>query len=97
MAEIWFAKAGDEPTCGDAQHILPLGDCINRLGLKQSDYLSDLKTLPRFDGGSARDGFVAPRYVVVEVAMSEALALGWKAGFYGPMISVAEAQRLLSA
>jgi hypothetical protein len=42
------------------------------------------------------DGFTSPRHVVVEVAASDALAVGWKAGFYLLAISVLEAQRRLS-
>jgi hypothetical protein len=95
MAKIWFAKAGQEPTYGDAPYALSLSDCIRCLSLKKSDYLCDLKTTPDLGQSSAIDGFTGPRHVVVEVPGPEALAMGWKAGFYGPVISVGEAQQLL--
>ena len=97
MAEIWFVDRGDEPTHGDAPYTLPLSDCIARLELKQSDYLCDLENTPRFGPPTAQDGFAGPRYVVVEVTANEASAMRWKAGFYGPLISVLEARRVLTS
>jgi hypothetical protein len=96
VAKIWFAKSGKDPTRGSAPYALSLSDCVERLSLKQSDYLSGLDVTPRFDRSSLQDEFTAPRHVVVEVEAPEALAMSWKAGFYRPVIFVLEAQKLLA-
>src|SRR5438874_7267261 len=70
MAKVWFAKSGNEPTFGKARYDLPLSECIVRLGLKQSHFLSEAP--PRFVEPSTSTGGVVtgPRHVVVEVAAS---------------------------
>jgi hypothetical protein len=67
VAKIWFAKSGNDPTRGSAPYALSLSDCVERLSLKQSDYLCGLDITPRFDRSSPQDNFTAPRHVVIEV------------------------------
>lgn len=92
MADIWFAKDGSEPTTGES-FSLPLTDCIALIDLKKTDYLCGADKTPRFGAASALQDFRGPQHVVVEVERSEAQALGWKPGFYGPRIAVAIVQQ----
>jgi hypothetical protein len=59
VAKIWFAKSGSDPTRGSAPYALSLSDCVERLSLKQSDYLSGLDVTPRFDRSSHQDEWYA--------------------------------------
>jgi hypothetical protein len=97
MAKVWFARPGSDPTSGGADYDLPLSECVKRLGLAPSHYLSDLDNTPRFDQPSSLDSITAPRHVVVEVAELEASACRWKSGFYFlANMPVAQARKLLS-
>jgi hypothetical protein len=97
MAKVWFAKSGNDPTRGEANFVLTLARCIERLGLDRSHYLQGLDETPRFDRPSSADAFTAPRHVVVELETIEASVAGWKSGFYSLAdLSISQAEKLLT-
>jgi len=71
---------------------LPLGSCVDRLGLTKGQWLSGLDKTPRLgDQTSGVVGVPDCRHVVCEIDESEAKKHGWKAGFYRLEISPQEA------
>lgn len=95
MADVWLVKEGGEPTTGENPfRKLPLADCISKLALKESNYLCDSSTTPRFNEHTPNK-VRGSRFVVVEVGDTEAEAHGWKTGFYVSPLSANDALKNL--
>jgi hypothetical protein len=64
---------------------MPLPDCEEKFGLKPSNFLSDLSTIPKFaDTRKPPAMFCDPVVVVVEIDDAEGKQHQWKPGFYVP-------------
>ena len=73
---------GREPTRGGPWLDIPLPDAIASLDLRQTDFVSELSSTPRF-GELDRDlWFAGYKHIIVEVGVSEARKAKWKPGFY---------------
>ncbi len=93
MANVWLAKDGDSPTQGEKpSYTLSLDDCINKLGLAQEQFLSDLSTVPKFgEPGDPMADIRGYQHVMVVVEEDEAKDHGWRPGFYRSPVSPQEA------
>jgi hypothetical protein len=98
MAKLWMAKEGAVPVSGGPWRTVPLPECVEKLGLKQSDFFSDLTTVPKFGDTSRPPAmFRDPVAVIVKIEDAEATQYQWKAGFYVLGISPKEAEKRSSA
>jgi hypothetical protein len=106
MAQIWLWRDGDSPTTGGPLVDLPLADCVTKLRVTPEDYCSDLCTAPRFKtfvhpptsgvlvvmGSPILRGY---QHVIIRLDEAEALANGWKPGFYSCPVSPEDAHEIL--
>jgi hypothetical protein len=95
MAKVWPVYGGKEPTRGGPWVELALSDAIELFDLKQSDFVSDLRSTPRFGSTNLDLTFAGYKHIVVEIDDNEARSAGWKAGFYKSRIKPKEGFRRL--
>lgn len=97
MAKIWRVYDGREPTTGGPWIVLPVSEAVDAFELRDRDYVSDLKSTPRFgdiESDLARYGGF--KHIVVEINEVEGKQENMKAGFYRSRIRPADAlNRLL--
>jgi hypothetical protein len=94
MAKVWMAKEGLDPAKGGPWRTMPLAERCEKLGLKTSNFLCDLTTIPKFgDTGNPPAMFRDARFVVVQIDDAEAAQHGSKSGFYVSDLSPKEAER----
>ncbi len=93
MAKVWFVREGPDPTRGEPKYVLPLGQCIDQLGLTKEHWLHGLDLKLRF--GRPANFPQELRHVVCQVDDPEASEHGWRTGYYLREISPKEvAERL---
>jgi hypothetical protein len=95
MAKVWLAKEGGDPNRGAPLAEMKVSDCAEELGLTRGNFLRDLSAPPRLGKPSELDEYRGTRHIVVEIDESEALACGWKSGYYLAPISPQEAHQKL--
>jgi hypothetical protein len=94
MAKVWMVKEGSDPARGGPWRAMPLAECREKLGLKQSDFHCGLTTIPKFgDKSKPPAKFRDPVVVVVQIDNDEATEHQWQAGFYVLDISPKEAEK----
>jgi hypothetical protein len=71
-------------------------EAVDLFELRQSDYLSDLATTPRFGGQDSDFGtFAGFRHIVVEIDRNEGRQAEWKPGFYRSRVTPGDARSRL--
>jgi len=82
MAEIWFCYEGPEPTRGGPAYKLPIDECIGKLDISESTFLSDLPKAPKFQDTGGYGAIAGYKHVVLRLEQTESGSVGWKPGFY---------------
>ena len=101
MVRIWLLKHGTTLIEGDEP--LPYGmmrfeDCVNKLGLREEDFLIGLGKPLRIGRAEAHAAHRGPKHVILKVDLPEAQQREWKPGFYAiPRISALKAAKLIRA
>jgi hypothetical protein len=78
--EVYFVGEGAQEQRRPANYTLSLADCVEKLGLKKSNWHS--QGPPRFEERRGRLRYNPPKHVVVKLDEDEAKASGWRAGYY---------------
>jgi hypothetical protein len=78
------------------KRLKPLAWCIEKLGLQTMDWWADLETKFTIDKWLELAGYSRPRWVVIQLDVTEAGG-NWKSGYYfSPLIRIADVKKLLS-
>jgi hypothetical protein len=92
MAKICFMR---EELTGRANPVAekPLAWCIEELGLQTADWWADLETKFTIDKWLELSGYSRPRWVVIQVDVTEAGG-NWKTGYYfSPLIKILDVKK----
>jgi hypothetical protein len=80
VTRVYQVKDGPQEQKGPALATLPLAECVQKLGLKKSDFIGSLSgPSPRFNAHLSASDLRDYRHVVVTLHGDED---GWPAGFY---------------
>ncbi len=80
MARVWYSsKKGLEKRY---MIELSLENCIRVLGLKKNDYISSLKSTPKFKDVQMRAKEKYRKYVIVELTEKDTEKSDFKSGYY---------------
>ncbi len=100
MATIWFVKEG-EIQKGPSIAERSIDWCINKLGLKESDWIADLSTRKLTIGSKTPiSSYRGYRFVVIEIkdpGHQHSSGKSWATGYYIIDKEPAEVQQILSS